>query len=337
MKYHGKDCIACKQGWTLKNGECFNYKRPRLHLEGEDDEYDFEITPVDITKSKYYIDNLSPVSAIGKSFYSSIYGIDYSKCELTSNFESDAKGWRAQNPRSNEYIGFEIESKEDPVTFYALQLEQVEGNYITEFYIEYSVDGENFIRVEKAFTTSDKIKNGIDTIYFTAIYARAIRIVVTGFKGWPATRLEFFYYDVIRFRKISNMKSLTYLKEAIYSNFVDRMDNQMYINQRYFFEPDTTCKNKDVCFTGLSLCQSRKMDQVRISTGENNNNYVREFYLMYSLDGRVFNCYQKCRKFHVGDSLMYNLDLENLYAKNVRVYPTDWIGKPEFFVAYDYQ
>jgi hypothetical protein len=60
---------------------------------------------------------------------------------------------------------------------------------------------------------------------------------VKTFVGWPAARIEFFYYDVLRFRKISNLKSLKYLKESIQSNFVDRMDNQMYINQRAYFNP----------------------------------------------------------------------------------------------------
>jgi hypothetical protein len=58
---------------------------------------------------------------------------------------------------------------------------------------------------------------------------------------------------------------------------------------------------------------------------------------MYSLDGNAFNCYQKCRKFQSNDKLYSVLPLEDLTAKNVRVYPTDWIGKPEFYVAYEYK
>lgn len=55
---------------------------------------------------------------------------------------------------------------------------------------------------------------------------------------------------------------------------------------------------------------------------------------MYSLDGKAFHCYQKCRKFQSNDQLYAKVALEDLVAKNVRVYPTDWIGKPEFYVAY---
>ena len=149
--------------------------------------------------------------------------------------------------------------------------------------------------------------------------------------------MEFFYYDTIRFRKISNLKSLRYLKESIQSNFVDRMDNQMYINQGYFFHPDTTCSNQDVCFTGLQLCQPRRIENIKVSCGQDVKDLVREFYLMYSIDGRAFNCYQKCRKFQVGnENLEYLLKLDDVTAKNLRVYPTDWIGKPDFSVLYNY-
>ncbi len=120
----------------------------------------------------------------------------------------------------------------------------MEGNYITQFYLEYSVDGVNFITVESAFTVSDSIKTNLTTIYFTGIYAQAIRIKISGFKGWPACRIEFFYYDLIRFRKISNLKSLTYLQDTINSNFIDRVDNQIYINQAYFFNPAASCSIK---------------------------------------------------------------------------------------------
>lgn len=92
------------------------------------------------------------------------------------------------------------------------------------------------------------------TIYFTGIYASAIRIRIIGFKGWVAARINFFYYDLIRFKKISNLKSLTYLQNAINSTFVDRVDNQIYINKFYFFNPNAACSVQELCFTGLQLC-----------------------------------------------------------------------------------
>ena len=48
-----------------------------MALLGGDDVYDFDITPIDVRQSKYYINNLSPASAIGKYFFSSYYGAGY--------------------------------------------------------------------------------------------------------------------------------------------------------------------------------------------------------------------------------------------------------------------
>lgn len=84
MEYSGKDCTRCKSNYILRNGECFNVKRPALKLEGQDEKYDFDIIPIDITKSKYYIDNLSPISKLGKVFYSSFFSTEYTDPRLNS-------------------------------------------------------------------------------------------------------------------------------------------------------------------------------------------------------------------------------------------------------------
>jgi hypothetical protein len=73
VEYEGKNCVQCKKKYSLKNGECFLLKKPLLTLDGEGDKYDFDITPIDITKSKYYIDNLSPISHLAQTFYSSFW------------------------------------------------------------------------------------------------------------------------------------------------------------------------------------------------------------------------------------------------------------------------
>lgn len=57
---------------------------------------------MDITKSKYYIDNLSPVSELGQFIYSSAFSNDYIDPRLTfedNNFDNSktrSNGWKAQ-------------------------------------------------------------------------------------------------------------------------------------------------------------------------------------------------------------------------------------------------
>lgn len=64
---------------------------------------------------------------------------------------------------------------------------------------------------------------------------------------------------------------------------------------------------------------------------------MTEFYLMYSIDGKVYNCYEKCRKISVGKQNEFKMNFDNLTAKNIRVYPTAWVGRPNFAVSYNYE
>jgi hypothetical protein len=223
------------------------------------------------------------------------------------------------------------------LTFYAVQLEAVEGNYITEFYLEYSTDGTNFIRVQNAFQVPSSVSENMTTIYFTGIYAKAIRIMVSKYQGWAACRVDFFYYDLIRFRKISNLKSLKYLQDTINSNFVDRVDNQIYINQAYFFNPTASCSSQDMCFTGLQLCQPHNISSLALNF--DGSGVVTEFYLTYSIDGRSYNCYNSCARISVSASAnsTYKYSLSNLLAQGVRIYPTKYSGKPNFSPTFYYQ
>lgn len=213
----------------------------------------------------------------------------------------------------------------------------MEGNYITEFYLEYSVDGVNFIRVQSYFTVPSSVSVNMTTIYFTGIYAKAIRIKISKFQGWPAARLEFFYYDTLRFKKISNLKSIKYLLDTINSNFVDRVNNQIYINQAYFFNPAAACTSQDMCFTGLQLCQPRQINSVNLSFGAGGS--VSEFYLTYSMDGRNYNCYNGCAKIAipVGASGNWSFSFNNFTAQGIRIYPTKYNGSPSFSPAFFYQ
>lgn len=133
------------------------------------------------------------------------------------------------------------------------------------------------------------------------------------------------------------MKSLKYLQDTINSNFVDRVNNQIYINQAYFFNPNAACTSKEMCFTGLQLCQSRKINSVSLNFGA--GGVVSEFYLTYTVDGRSYNCYNGCSKVAVtsGTNSTFTYNFDNLVAEGVRIYPTKYSGNPSFSPAFFYE
>ena len=142
---------------------------------------------------------------------------------------------------------------------------------------------------------------------------------------------------MIRFRKISNLKSLTYLQETINSNFVDRVDNQIYINQVYFFDPAASCSTQEMCFTGLQLCAPKNITELAL-TFTDPASYVTEFYLTYSVDGRNYNCYKNCMSFKVtqNSSNNFRMKLDGLTAQGVRVYPKNYVGSAKFSPTFYY-
>lgn len=120
VEYNGKDCTKCKVNYELRNGECFFWKKSNFMLLDGDNNYDFDITPIDVRESKYYINNLSPASEIGQFFFSSYFDESYQDCSL-SNFEGQpSKGWIAKVADQNQFIGIQI--RDTPVTFYAIQI-----------------------------------------------------------------------------------------------------------------------------------------------------------------------------------------------------------------------
>lgn len=267
-------------------------------------------------------------------FFSSYLDETYQDASLSTLSGSTGKGWKAKVADKSQRIGVLI--TDQPVTFYAIQLESVEGGYIKEFLLEYSVDGINFIVVQNTFLVPQTVSVNMTTIYFTGIYAKAIRINIIDFVNWPSCRIDFFYYDLIRFRQISNLKSMKYLTDTINSNYVDRVNNQIYINQAYFFNPQSACVSQELCFTGLQLCQNRKINSLTLNfqTGAQ----VNEFYLTYSVDGRSYNCYNSCIKISTGNSTTsFTYTLSNLNAQGVRIYPTKYTGNTNFNPTFYYE
>lgn len=104
----------------MKNGECFAWKQQDLSLIGSNDNYNFSITPIDVRQSKYYINNLSPGSELGRFFFSSSFDSSFQDCSLTTLSESSGNGWKAATADSSQFIGLSI--SDAPLTFYAIQL-----------------------------------------------------------------------------------------------------------------------------------------------------------------------------------------------------------------------
>lgn len=112
--------MVCKKNYVLKNGECFYWSQQGIGVLGDNDKYNFSITPVDVRQSKYYIKNLSPGSALGKFFFSSSFDRTYEDCSLSALDGAIGKGWKSLVADSAQFIGLVI--NDEPVTFYAIQL-----------------------------------------------------------------------------------------------------------------------------------------------------------------------------------------------------------------------
>lgn len=63
---------------------------------------------------------------------------------------------------------------------------------------------------------------------------------------------------------------------------------------------------------------------------------MSKFYVVYSLDGSNFICFEKCREFIV-EKLPYTVSFDGLVAKNLRVYPVQWKNEPKIHISYEYE
>ena len=79
----------------MRNSECFKWQDEGLDLLDDDDRYNFSITPIDVRQSKYYINNLSPATAIGQYIFSSYYSDAYTDALLSSDEGTTGSGWKA--------------------------------------------------------------------------------------------------------------------------------------------------------------------------------------------------------------------------------------------------
>ena len=144
-----------------------------MKLEGEDEQYDFEIYPIDIAKSKYCMTTCPQShswvnsSAVLVSLQSTTTQAWLSKIRTSKSRNWDQKDGRPRKARKDN--GQDSRSTKERIQW----LSTLE---IKSFYLEYTKDGVKWIRVESRLFLNQHInsdspktlkENGIITIYFT--------------------------------------------------------------------------------------------------------------------------------------------------------------------------
>lgn len=91
-------------------------------------------------------------------------------------------GWKGAAAVAGDWVGFTLKR---PEVFYRVDIEGGEnGQGLREFWVEYTLDGVSWKRVDKVFDASAST-NGLISITFYPLYAVSIRIVVKSFTIWP--------------------------------------------------------------------------------------------------------------------------------------------------------
>ena len=161
---------------------------------------------------------------------------------------------------------------------------------MSQFEIEFSVDGVEFKKVPGIFTASCE-GSKIVTVSFTPVYAIAIRFVVAKFSGWPSARFDFIYNNIDEKTDWSGLFSTNQINKKIYAISSSRLSNQLDINIRRFFNPVRDCSDKEKCWSGIELCEPKNVTAINFPTTTNTTGAITEFYIDYSLDGNYFSCY----------------------------------------------
>lgn len=115
--------------------------------------------------------------------------------------------------------------------FYALDIKFIQGSSLTKFAVERSDDGKNFIRVSE-FVVSQKTPGSVETYYFTAVEALAMRIVAL--QGVPNIKFEFYYSNG---QAVYPTESNTYIQQQTSTTIIDELKGQV-------FETTSSCVDK---------------------------------------------------------------------------------------------
>ena len=103
--------------------------------------------------------------------------------QITSQGSS---GWSPSGSAKGAYVGVKSSSLH---TFYAIDVKSLQGNSLSSFAVEYSMDGQSFQTVD-VFRLHKCVTGSIKTFYFKPIEARFIRLVAR--KGTPNIKFQFY-------------------------------------------------------------------------------------------------------------------------------------------------
>lgn len=172
------NCLQCENGYTLNKGSCVAAIK-KLTWNSIDMDF-FGDEPSDQQKSKSVFTvgvdsklNLVPIISSNQTnvFYSS-WGLNNASVLISAQ---GSNGWTPSgNNAIGQYVGIKTSTME---TFYACDIRQLPGSSLKSFTIEYSLDGQNFLKVDD-FSFSSVVIGTVSTFYFKPVYAQFIRLVV---------------------------------------------------------------------------------------------------------------------------------------------------------------
>lgn len=225
-------CEKCESGYVLGQGVCtpqitkLDWNSVDMDFWGGDSDDKVKTSKEVFTIGKTNKYNLDGAISKGKAkiLYSSIVtGRTCFQVDDNVNFD----GWTPSSS-NNEFLGIVLQSRQ---VFYALDIKFIQGSTLTKFAVERSDDGKNFIRVSE-FVVSQKAAGTVETYYFTAVEALAMRIVVL--QGVPNIKFEFYYSNG---QAVYPTENSTYIQDQTGLAVIDSLKGQV-------FETTSSCVDK---------------------------------------------------------------------------------------------
>ena len=184
-------CLACDSGYNLADGVC---KVQITQLSWNDVVMDFNeddnAEAASLSKATFTTQFTSTTNLVQALATSSAKVFFSSSALNNAQFQVDSQGnngWSPVGTCEGAYVGVQTAVLQ---TFYALDVKSLTGSSLSDFSLEYSLDGSQFIQMG-SFSLSGAIIGAVKTIYFTPVYAKYIRIVVK--KGTPNIKFEFYF------------------------------------------------------------------------------------------------------------------------------------------------